>query len=79
MGSVSILKLIRDNLNFPFARSAKRLVQGVHSHPQEPKTLCKDLVQGVHRSDIRLSAEETLQEVEGTKKENVKRARGVSL
>jgi hypothetical protein len=35
--SVSIHKLRRDSVNFPFARSAKGLLQGVHSRPQEPK------------------------------------------
>jgi hypothetical protein len=42
VGSVSIPKLRRDNMeDFPFSRSEKRLVQSVHSHPQEPKTLQK--------------------------------------
>jgi hypothetical protein len=54
-------------------------VQGMHSHPQEPKTLRKDLVQGVHRSEIRLSVEGTLQEVKEPEKENARRARGISL
>jgi hypothetical protein len=34
--SVSILKIIRDSTKFPYARSTKRLLQGVHSHLQEP-------------------------------------------
>jgi hypothetical protein len=77
--SISVPKLRRDNTTFPFARSAKRLVQGVHSHPQEFKTLHKDLVQGVHRFEIRLSVEGTLQGVKESEEENARRARGNSL
>jgi hypothetical protein len=54
-------------------------VQGVHSRPQEFKTLRKDLVQGVHRSEIRLRVEGALQEVEESEKENARRVRGISL
>jgi hypothetical protein len=39
----------------------------------------KDPVQGVHRSEIQLSVEEALQEVEEPGKENARGARGVSL
>jgi hypothetical protein len=36
--SVSTQKLRRDSVKLPFARSAKRLLQGVHSRPQEAKS-----------------------------------------
>jgi hypothetical protein len=36
--SVSTQKLRRDSVKLPFARSAKGLLQGVHSHPQEAKS-----------------------------------------
>jgi hypothetical protein len=54
-------------------------VQDVHSHPQGFKTLRKDLVQGVHKPEIRLSVEETLQGIEESEEKNVGRARGNSL
>jgi hypothetical protein len=36
--SVSTQKLRRDSVKLPFARSAKGLLQGVHSRPQEAKS-----------------------------------------
>jgi hypothetical protein len=45
---VFVLKLRRDNMKLPFSRSAKRLVQGVDSHPQEfepcVKIWCKECI-----------------------------------
>jgi hypothetical protein len=64
MGSVSILKLRRDNTKLSLCKECKET--GVR-HAQlsaRIQTLRKDLVQGVYRSEIRLSVEGTLQEFE---------------
>jgi hypothetical protein len=44
-------------------------VQGVHCRPQESELHTKYLVQGVHRPEVQLKAEEGLQEVEEPEKE----------
>jgi len=54
-------------------------MQSVHSHPQEFKTLRKELMQGVYRSEIRLGVEGTLQRVKELEEENAMRARGNSV
>jgi hypothetical protein len=46
--SVSILKIRRDSAKFPYARSAKRLLQGVHSHLQEPSLAQESVAKIAH-------------------------------
>jgi hypothetical protein len=70
--SVSIPKLRRDNTKLSLCKECKET--GARSAQSSARTqnLRKDLVQGVHRSEIRLSVEES-------GKENARKARGISL
>jgi hypothetical protein len=78
-GSVSVLKLRRDNTKLSLCKECKETGARHAQSSARIQTLRKDLVQGVHRSKIRLSVEGTLQEVEEPEKENARRARGISL
>jgi hypothetical protein len=77
--SVSIPKIRRDNMKPSLCKEYKETGARRAKSSARIQTLCKDLVQGVHRSEIRLSVEGTLQEVEETEKENARRERRMSL
>jgi hypothetical protein len=64
MGSVSILKLRRDNTKLSLCKECKETGVRRAQSSARIRTLRKDLVQGVHRSEIQLSVEGTLQEFE---------------
>jgi hypothetical protein len=57
---VSTQKLRRDSVKLPFARSAKRLLQGVHSRLQEAKPCIRIYCKACTDPKNRLSVEETL-------------------
>jgi hypothetical protein len=79
MGSVSILKLIRDRTKLSLCKDCED--NGVRRAQSSARirTLCKDMVEGVDIYEIRLSVKGTLQEFEELKKENVRRVRGIYL
>jgi hypothetical protein len=79
MRFVLILKLIRDSTKLSLFKECKETGSRHAQSSARIQTLCKDLVQGVHRFEIQLSVEGTLQEFEEPEKENVRRARGIYL
>jgi hypothetical protein len=79
VGSVTIPKLRRDNTKLFPLQGVQRDWCKVCTITCENLNLCKGLVQGVHRSGNRLSAEEALREVRKLEKEDARRARGDSL
>jgi hypothetical protein len=77
--SVSIMKLRRDSMKLSLCKECKETCASHAQLPSRTRNLHKDLVQGVHRSNIQLSVEGALQEVEEPEEENVGRVRGISL
>ena len=77
--SISIQKIRIDNTKPSLCKEYKETGARRAKSSARIRTLCKDLVQGVHSSEIRLSVEGTLQEVEETEKENARREIRMSL
>jgi len=72
MESVSVSNIRRDNMKISLCKECKETGARSARSSARNLTLCEGLVQGVHRSKIRLSIEES-------GKDDARKARGISV